>query len=186
MASQLPRKTLARRWRWLIGMSPVLVVAALAMAVAAPAQAEPRYAPGCFIRAVCFYDNVYWNHHDASTDEGDDGDFIQFWDVQFEVGELDGKFMSLNPDVSHPTVSTLGRSLVNRVSSYANNLDRTFCVYDRLRDGTGVLLWDIRPHSSSSWVGRKKVWGKSVNDRADHVELLRRGSRCPLRVPDRR
>ena len=179
MVPQLPRTTFARRWRWLIRMSPALVVATLAMAVAAPAQAAPRYTPDCH-RAVCVYENPYWNHHEPVTHEDDNGAVIQFWPGEFTPG-----FMPLNPDISPPSVS-LGGTLVNRVSSYANNLSVTFCVYDRLPGGTGVLLWDMPPDTSSSRVHAKMVGGSTVNNRADHIEQLRGASRCPPRVPDRR
>jgi hypothetical protein len=159
MHQRLPRRT-----AWLIAVAAALV--AVLAGVPGQASAEPRYEPPCFAVAVCLYENVHWNHGSRIDKGGDGGDQIEFWPGS---GRPWREKLWLDPNITRPNAST-GASLENRVSSYANNTRVTYCVYDRYRNGRPLLLWEMRPGGSSSWVGRKQVKGKSVNDRADYIE----------------
>lgn len=149
-----------------LGLAAALALVVAAAAVPASADAAPRYRPDCQPGTVCLYQNVKWNHHHGlwSSDGGQRLDFLV--DRHGVIISLQRGYI-LNPNRGDPYLppdrwTVPGRSLVNRVSSYANYSKKTpYCVYDLNRDGEPILLWRMNPGSSSSWVGKR------LNDRAD-------------------
>jgi hypothetical protein len=138
--------TLSRTSRWPASFRKRLLglVAALVATVAitpGSADAAPKR-PDCDSGQICMFDDVRWNDFTVAT-----------WSVR----PVPGRRYSF----------AVGLSFVNTVSSYANYSMQTYCAYDAT--GRDALLWQMRPGGSSSWVGRKKVGGRSVNDRADYI-----------------
>jgi hypothetical protein len=152
-----------QRRRRLLGLAAALVVVA-PVATTATAGAAGHARPDCQRGAVCLYQNAKWNQDPVlrRTDRGQQLDFLV--DSHDPVTPVMRGYI-LNPnrrDHLPPDRSRIpGRSLVNRVSSYANFSKSPYCIYDENRNGEPVFLWRMAPGSSSSFVGER------LNDRAD-------------------
>jgi hypothetical protein len=161
MIQPLIRRRRSRR----LGLAAALIVAAASAPAAA--DAATHYRPNCQRGAVCLYQNAKWNNDPVlkRTDRGQQLDFLVA--SHGPVAEVTRSFI-LNPNRGHPYLPPdrariPGRSLVNRVSSYANFSKSPYCAYDLTRNGEPKLLWRMPAGSSSSFVGTKR------NDRADTI-----------------